>query len=262
MSVKKLLDLSGRVAVVTGGSIGIGQQMVEGLAEAGADVVIAARQVDRCEAEADKIIKELGVKALAVKCDVSDQDSVNNLVATTVKEFGKIDIMVNNAGVVWGQSALQMSMKGWKKCLDINLNGCFFGCQAAGREMVKQKYGKIINISSVTGVVGFATDIDTAECLSYQVSKGGIIIMTKDLAVKWARYGINVNAICPGYFPTDVTQYTIGSEQGDALMDTHIPMKRWGGPEDLKGAAVFLASDASAYVTGLNLTVDGGYLAM
>ncbi|MEA4925635.1 MAG: glucose 1-dehydrogenase [Syntrophomonadaceae bacterium] len=262
MSIQKLFDLKGRVAVVTGGSIGIGQQMAEGLAEAGANVVIAARKVERCEAEADKIMKTLGVKALPVRCDVSDQESVNNLIATTVKEFGRIDIMVNNAGVVWGQSAVDLSIKGWRKCLDINLNGCFFGCQAAGREMIKQKYGKIINITSVTGVVGFTTDIDSAECLSYQVSKGGILIMTKDLAVKWARYGINVNSICPGYFPTEVTQYTIGSEQGDALMDTHIPMKRWGGDEDLKGAVVYLASEASAYVTGHNLAVDGGYLSM
>lgn len=262
MSVKKLFDLSGRVAVVTGGSVGIGNQMAEGLAEAGANVVLAARRVERCEQAADKIIKETGVKALPVKCDVSNQDSVNDLIATTVKEFGKIDIMVNNAGVVWGESSLTLSLKGWKKCLDINLNGCFFGCQAAGREMVKQKYGKIINITSVTGIVGFETDVDSAECLSYQVSKGGIYIMTKDLAVKWARYGITVNAICPGYFPTEVTQFTIGSEQGDLLMSSHIPMKRWGGDEDLKGAAVFLASDASAYVTGCNLNVDGGYLAM
>jgi NAD(P)-dependent dehydrogenase (short-subunit alcohol dehydrogenase family) len=259
MSIQKLLDLKGRVAVITGGSIGIGRQMAEGLAEAGANVVIAARKVDRCEDEANKIIKEIGVKALAVKCDVSDQDSVNNLIATTVKEFGKIDIMVNNAGVVWGEAAVDLSLKGWRKCLDINLNGCFFGCQAAGREMIKQNYGKIINISSVTGVVGAETE--ATDALSYTVSKGGIVIMTKDLAVKWARYGITVNAICPGYFPTEVTKYTIGSSMGDLLM-THIPMKRWGGDEDLKGAAVFLASDASAYVTGLNLTVDGGYLSM
>jgi Dehydrogenases with different specificities (related to short-chain alcohol dehydrogenases) len=259
MCVKKLLDLTGRVAVVTGGSIGIGYQMAEGLAEAGADVVIAARKVERCEQAADKFIKELGVKALPVKCDVSNQDSVNDLVATTVKEFGKIDIMLNNAGVVWGEPAVDLQMKGWKKCLDINLNGCFFGCQAAGREMIKQHYGKIINISSVTGVVG--AEAESTDALSYTVSKGGIIILTKDLAVKWACYGVTVNAICPGYFPTEVTKYTIGSSMGDRLM-THIPMRRWGGDEDLKGAAVFLASDASAYVTGLNLTVDGGYLAM
>lgn len=259
MSVKKLFDLSGRVAVITGGSLGIGHQMAEGLAEAGANVVIAARKVERCEEAANKMIKELGVKALAVKCDVSNQDSVNDLIATTVKEFGKIDIMINNAGVIWGEAAVDLSIKGWKKCLDINLNGCFFGCQAAGREMIKQNYGKIINITSVTGVVGSETE--STDALSYTASKGAILIITKDLAVKWARYGITVNAICPGYFPTDITQYTIGSSMGDNIMP-HIPMRRWGGDEDLKGAAVFLASDASAYVTGLNLPVDGGYLSM
>ncbi len=259
MSIQKLFDLSGRVAVVTGGSVGIGQQMAEGLAEAGANVVLAARRLERCEEAADKIIKELGVKALPVACDVSSQESVINLIATTIKEFGKIDIMFNNAGVVWGEAAVDHKLKGWKKCLDINLNGCFFGCQEAGREMIKQGYGKIINISSVTGIVG--AEAEATDALGYTVSKGGIAIMTKDLAVKWARYGINVNAICPGYFPSEITQYTIGTSMGDRLM-THIPMKRWGGDEDLKGAAVYLSSDASNYVTGHILAVDGGYLAM
>jgi gluconate 5-dehydrogenase len=259
MSIQKLFDLSGRVAVITGGSLGLGLQMAEGLAEAGANIVLAARRLDRCEEAADKISKELGVKAIPVACDVSSQESVQNLISTTIGEFGKIDIMVNNAGVGWGEPAVEHSLKGWNRVMGINLNGCWFGCQEAGRVMIKQGYGKIINLSSVTGFVG--AEAEANDSIAYSATKGAVNILTKDLASKWARYGINVNAIAPGYFPTEITQYTIGTSRGDILM-RHIPMKRWGGDEDLKGAAVYLASDASSYVNGHILVVDGGYLSL
>lgn len=259
MSIQKMFDLSGRVAVITGGSTGLGLQMATGLAEAGANVVLAARKLNRCEEAAEKISKDLGVKALPVACDVSNQESVQNLIATTVREFRKVDIMVNNAGVAWGEPAVDHKLKGWNKVMGINLNGCFFCCQEAGKVMIEQKYGKIINLSSVCGFVG--AEAEATDAIAYMASKGAINIMTKDLAAKWARYNITVNAIAPGYFPTDMTEETRNSEMGNILMK-HIPMRRYGGEEELKGAVVYLASDASSYCTGQILAVDGGYLAI
>lgn len=269
MSIQSMLDLSGRVAVITGGSVGLGLQMATGLAEAGAHVVLAARKLNRCEEAADKISKALGVKALPIECDVSSQESVQNLIAATVREFGKLDIMVNNAGVVWAEPAVDHQLKGWNKVMGINLNGCFFCCQEAGKVMIKQKYGKIINLSSVCGFAG--ADAETTDALAYMASKGAINIMTKDLAAKWARYNITVNAIAPGYFPTDLTvagyfatdatEETRYNEKGNNVLK-HIPMRRFGGDEDLKGAVVYFASEASRYCTGQILAVDGGYLAI
>ncbi|NPV27537.1 MAG: SDR family oxidoreductase [Firmicutes bacterium] len=256
MHIKELFDLSGRVAIVTGGSVGLGQQMGIALAEAGANVVLAARKVERCEAAADKIKKELGVKAIPVRCDVSKWEDVENLVATTLKEFGKIDILVNNAGATWGAPAVDYPLKGWQKVIDVNINGTWFCCQQVGRVMIDQKRGKIINIASLAAFVG--AEPEAMDAVAYQTSKGGVVALTRDLAVKWARYNINVNAIAPGWFPTDMTDFTL-QKSGEILL-RYIPMRRFGQDDELKGAVVYLASDASSYVTGHTLCVDGGYV--
>ena len=258
MHLKELFDLSGRVAIVTGGSVGLGRQMAQALAEAGANVVLAARRVERCEAAAEMIRRETGTETLAVRCDVSSPEEVKNLVSQTLQRFAKIDILVNNAGATWGAPAVEFPLKGWRRCIGVNLDGTFFCCQEAGKVMIDQKGGKIINMASVTSFVG--SEPEAMDAVAYQASKGAVVTLTKDLAVKWARYNVNVNAIAPGWFPSDMTDHTLANS-GEVLL-RHIPMRRFGAEDDLKGAIVFLASDASNYVTGHTLAVDGGYLAV
>lgn len=257
MHVRDLFDLKGKVAVVTGGSTGLGEQMCTALAEAGAGVVVAARRLERCEAAAEKL-RGLGVEARPVKCDVSEPEDIDRLVDITLKEFGQIDILVNNAGITWGAPAENYPLDRWKKLLDVNVTGTFLCCQKIGRIMVERRQGKIINIASVCSFVG--TDPEAMNAVGYHASKGAIVTMTRDLAAKWSRYGVNVNAIAPGWFPTHMTKYTL-QEKGDVIL-RHIPMGRFGGGDDLKGAVLYLASAASDYVTGHVLCVDGGYLAV
>ena len=244
-----LFDLRGKVAIVTGGGSGIGRQMATGLAEAGAELVLCARKVERCEEAA----ASMPTRALALPCDVSDQESVAAMVARAVHEFGRIDILVNNAGTVWGAAPEDMPLKGWQKVVDVNLTGVFLCAQAAGRVMIEKGGGKIVNIASVAGLHGAPAEV--ANTLPYHASKGGVIALTRDLAWKWARHGINVNAIAPGWFPSDMANFVIESQPELA---ERIPLRRFGGPEDLKGAVVFLSSRASDYVTGHTLVVDGG----
>jgi len=245
----KLFDLSGKVAIVTGGASGIGNQMAHGLAEAGADLVLCARKLERCEEAA----ATMPTRALALPCDVSDEESVSAMVARVVHEFGRIDILVNNAGTVWGAAPEDMPLKGWQKVVDVNLTGVFLCSQAAGRVMIEKGGGKIVNIASVAGLHGAPAEV--ANSLPYHATKGGVISLTRDLAWKWARHGINVNAIAPGWFPSDMANFVI--ERQPELAE-RVPLGRFGGPEDLKGAVVFLASRASDYVTGHTLVVDGG----
>lgn len=252
MNVKQLFDLTGRVAIVTGGSIGLGRQMAEGLAEMGASLVLCARKKERCEQAADEL-KALGVKALALGCDVKDPASVQELVDVTVSQFGRIDILINNAGTSWGASIEQMSLEQWNKVIATNLTGTFLCCQAAGKFMIAQKRGKIINIASTAGLRGSPPDF---QAIGYHASKGGVIAFTKDLARKWAIHNVHVNAIAPGWFPTHMSQVLIERNRENLLRG--IPLGRFGGEHDLKGAAVFLASDASDFVTGDVLVVDGG----
>lgn len=256
MNVKQLYDLSGRVAIVTGGSVGLGQLMAVALAEAGANVVLAARKIERCEAAAEMIKRDIGVETLAVRCDVSSQEEVKSLVATTMERFGRIDILVNSAGVTWGASAVDYPLKAWKKVFDINVSGTFFCCQEAGKVMIEQQGGKIINMASLAAFLG--AEPEATDAVGYHASKGAIVALTKDLAVKWARYNINVNAIAPGWFPSDMTSYLLNNN-ADILL-SRIPMRRFGRDDEIKGAVLFLASDASNYVTGHNLVVDGGSL--
>lgn len=257
MNVKEMFDLNGKVAIVTGGSIGLGAQMALGLAEAGANLVIAARKFERCVAMGKKL-EEKGVQALPVACDASQEDDCQRLVDETVKRFGRIDILVNNAGITWGADSLNFPMDRWNQVINVNLTGLFQMSVKAAKVMKEQGGGKIINITSLSSYGGtFPEDMNAAP---YNASKGAVNTLTKDLAVKWARYGIYVNAIAPGFFPTHMTEYVI-KENGDSYL-SHTPMRRFGGDEDLKGAVVFLASAASDYITGQILNLDGGQMAL
>lgn len=255
-SVKELFDLTGRVALITGGSIGLGRQMAEGLAEMGADVALSARKKERCEETAHEIEK-LGVRAAAFACDVKDAASVQQMVDGTLSHFGRIDILINNAGISWGAAIEDMKLSDWNKVLETNLTGTFLCCQAAGRSMIQRGSGKIINVASVAGLRGAPPEHVMAT--GYHASKGGVIAFTRDLAWKWAQHNINVNALAPGWFPTHMSDWVIQHKKEDLL--PAIPLRRFGSDHDLKGAAVFLASAASDYVTGHVLVVDGGQMA-
>ncbi|HET8651122.1 MAG TPA: SDR family oxidoreductase [Gaiellaceae bacterium] len=249
-----LFDLGGRTAIVTGGGKGIGRQMAQGLAEAGANVVVCARQAERCEAAAAEL-ERLGVRALGLRCDVRDSEQVQAVVDRTVADFGAVDILVNNAGTVWGASPEDMPLEGWNKVVDVNLTGVFLFAQAAGRAMIQRGAGgAIVNIASVAGLRGGPPEI--MNTIVYNATKGGVIAFTRDLACKWARHDIRVNAIAPGWFPSDMANFVL--EQHGEELTSRIPLGRFGGPEDLKGVVVFLASPAAAYVTGHTLVVDGG----
>jgi gluconate 5-dehydrogenase len=255
VNVKKLFDLSGRVAIISGGSIGLGRQMAEGLAETGANVVLCARRKERCEQAAEEL-RQLGVKTLALGCDVKKPDQVHEVARETMAQFGRIDILINNAGTSWGAPVEEMRLEHWNKVMETNLTGTFLFSQAAGKFMVPQKRGKIINIASVAGLRGAPPEF---QAIGYHASKGGVIAFTKDLACKWGAHNIQVNAIAPGWFPTHMSQVVM--EKNKETFLKKIPLGRFGSDYDLKGAAVFLASDASDFVTGHVLVVDGGQTA-
>jgi NAD(P)-dependent dehydrogenase (short-subunit alcohol dehydrogenase family) len=255
VSVKQLFDLTGRVAIITGGSIGLGRQMAEGLAEMGANLVLCARKEERCRQAAGEL-QRLGVKAIALACDVNDQSSIQQVVDSTVSQFGRIDVLINNAGISWGAPVEDMRLEDWKKVIETNLTGTFLCAQAVGKVMIRQGRGKIINIASVSGLGGAPPELPA---IGYHASKGGVIAFTKDLACKWAAHNIQVNAIAPGWFPTHMSNRIL--ERYKELFLSHIPLRRFGNEHDLKGAAVFLSSDASNYVTGHVLVVDGGQTA-
>jgi NAD(P)-dependent dehydrogenase (short-subunit alcohol dehydrogenase family) len=248
-----LFDLSGKTAIVTGGGKGIGRQLAQGLAEAGADIVVCARQADRCEQAAAEL-EQLGVRALGLGCDVRNPDQVREVVARTVADFGGVDILVNNAGTVWGGPPEDTPLEGWQKVVDVNLTGVFLFSQAAGRQMIDAGGGTIVNIASVAGLRSGPPEVMNA--IAYNTTKGGVIAFTRDLAGKWAHHGIRVNAIAPGWFPSDMANFVL--DQFGEEIKRRIPLARFGGPEDLKGAVIFLASEASAYVTAQTLVVDGG----
>jgi gluconate 5-dehydrogenase len=252
---RQLFDLSGRVAVITGGSIGLGRQMAEGLAEMGANLVLCARKKERCEQAAAEL-KALGVTTLALACDVTSPASIQEVVSITAARFGRIDILINNAGTSWGAPVEEMRLEDWNKVMETNLTGTFLCSQAVGKVMIGQRRGKIINIASIAGMAGSPPEL---EAIGYSASKGGVITFTKDLARKWAKHGIRVNAIAPGWFPTHMSGAVIQRNKEHLLQG--IPLGRFGNERDLKGAAVFLASDASDFVTGQVLVVDGGQTA-
>jgi NAD(P)-dependent dehydrogenase (short-subunit alcohol dehydrogenase family) len=255
MNIKQLFDLTGRVAIITGGSVGLGRQMAEGLAEMGANLALCARKKERCEQAAEEL-KQLGAKTLALACDVKNPEQVQNVVQQTVSHFGRVDILINNAGTSWGAPVEDMRLEHWNKVIETNLTGTFLFSQAVGKFMVPQRRGKIINIASVAGLHGAPPEF---QAIGYHASKGGVIAFTKDLACKWGIHNIQVNAIAPGWFPTRMSKVVI--ERNRETFLKKIPLGRFGGEDDLKGAAVFLASGASDFVTGHVLIVDGGQTA-
>jgi len=252
----ELFDLSGKVAIVTGGGSGIGRQMATGLAEAGAEVALCARKPERCE-EVARELGQLGIRAFGMRCDVRDPAEVQAVVDRTRAELGRIDVLVNNAGTSWGAPAEDHPLEAWQKVIDVNLTGVFLFAQTVGRVMIEQQGGKIVNIASVAAFGGAPPELMNA--VAYNASKAGVVGFTRDLATKWAEHGINVNAIAPGWFPSDMNKALLDARP-DAYLE-HIPLRRFGGPDDLKGAAVFLASRASDFVTGQVVVVDGGQTA-
>lgn len=252
MHIFDLFKLEGKTAIVTGGGRGLGAQIAKGFAEAGANVVVCSRKLETCE-EMSEEIKQLGVDSLALKCDVTNPEDVNRVVEKTVEKFGTIDILVNNSGATWAAPVEEMPLEAWNKVMNVNVTGTFLMSQEVGKVMIKQKRGKIINIASVAGLMGTPPIMQT---IGYSTSKGAVITFTKELAVKWGKYNINVNAIAPGFFPTKMTKVLIERGKDEILAGT--PLNRLGQDADLKGAALFLASSASDYITGDILTVDGG----
>lgn len=248
----KLFDLSGKAALVTGAARGLGQGLAVGLAEAGADVAIVTNSTD--PAETRQAIEALGRRCEVIKADLSDEAALPGVVEQTVKAFGKIDILLNNSGIIRRVPAAEHPAQDWHDVIDLNLNSVFFLCQAAGREMLKQGSGKIINIASMLTFQGGIT------VPGYAASKHGVAGVTKALANEWASKGVQVNAIAPGYMETDNTTKLREDAVRSKQILERIPAGRWGTPDDLKGAAVFLASPASDYVTGTVLAVDGGWL--
>ncbi len=255
-TVKQLFDLSGRVAVITGGATGIGYQMATGLAEAGSNLVICSRKLENCEQAAHELGK-LGVKTLALACDVTQADQVEAMKDAILKKFGRVDVLVNNAGRAWVAPPEEMPLERWQQVFDLNITAPFICAQVLGREMIKARRGKIINIASVAGLVG--RNPKAYNSVAYSASKGALVNFTRDLAVKWAQHNINVNAICPGFFVTPLNHKLY--EKNKENIDRDIPLHRTGGPDDLKGIVVLLASDASNFMTGAIIPVDGGAIA-
>jgi len=259
VSVRELFDLGGKVALVTGGSRGLGLQMAEALGEMGARVAITARKASELEEAAGRL-RGLGIEALTHACDMADAGSIGPMVDRVVAGLGPIDILVNNAGTTWGAAATEYPLEAWEKVVDLNLTSLFLASQAVGRKcMVPRRSGKIINIASILGMVGTG-DTSRPGTIAYAASKGGVIAFTRSLAAEWAPHNINVNAIAPGLFPTKMTRGLI--EIMGERAASKAPLNRVGGPEDLKGATVLFASDACAFITGQVLAVDGGATAV
>jgi len=255
MSVRKLLDLSGKVALVTGGSRGIGLQMAGALAEMGAKVAITARRQEELDA-ARVDLENAGVECLTVAGDLADAAAIPGLVDAVLTRWGHIDILVNNAGCNWAAPAEDYPNDGWRKVMNLNIDAQFFISREVGkRSMIPRKSGKIVNIASIAGLYGNPPEWGM-ETMAYNTSKGALVAMTRALAAEWGRYNINVNAICPGFFPSKMTRVTLDRIGASVLALT--PLGRLGGDEDLKGSVVFLASEASRHITGQALVVDGG----
>ncbi|MBK5103186.1 MAG: SDR family oxidoreductase [Burkholderiales bacterium] len=254
MSVKKLLDMSGKVALVTGGSRGLGLQIAEALGEMGAKLALTARKNDEL-AQAKEHLERMHLEVLTLTCDHSKAASIQPVIEKIIKHYGQIDVLVNNAGTTWGAPAEEHPLDAWEKVMDLNVNGLFLTTQLVGKlSMIPRRYGRIINIASIAGLLG--NDPRMQRSLAYNTSKGAVVNMTRALAAEWGQYNITVNAIAPGFFPSKMTQWILG-QIGDATI-AQTPLARLGGEEDLKGLAALFASDAAAHITGQIVSVDGG----
>jgi NAD(P)-dependent dehydrogenase (short-subunit alcohol dehydrogenase family) len=251
-NIRQLFDLTGRVAIVTGGSRGLGQEMAEGLGEAGAQLMICARR-DEWLTPAVAELRAQGLTVEGALCDVAKPADVQRVVDQTVARFGKVDILVNNAGISWGDEPETMPVEKWQKVIDVNLTGAFLFAQAAGRDMLKRQWGRIINVASIAGL---HTSVNGPHYVGYAASKAGLMGLTRELAGNWGRQGIRVNAIAPGFFPSRLTEAVLA--KAEQSLKASCPIPRSGMEGELKGVAVFLAADASNYITGQVIVVDGG----
>ena len=257
--MKAYFDLKGQTAIVTGCSTGLGVQMAKALANQGANIVAVARRVEKIEAVAAEIKNEFGVQTLAVRCDITDTQAVEEMVKKVMDTFGRIDILVNNAGTGAVAPAEDITDEQFNNEINIDLFGTFRVARAVAKAaMIPAKYGRIINIASMYGLVGNKV----APCSPYHAAKGGVVNLTRGLAAEWGKYNITVNAICPGYFYSPLTKETLDSDFFQQNAQTMIPLSRYGNEGELDSAAIFLAAPSSAYVTGVALPVDGGYTSM
>lgn len=252
-----MFNLNGHAAVISGASSGLGAQMAKGFATQGADLVIMARRLEKLEKVAEEI-RALGVKCLAVKCDVTDSEAIDKASEAAIKEYGKVDILVNCAGSAKNAGVLNMTDEEWDFTIDTDLTSVFKVTRSFAKYMKEKNYGRIINIASMYGLVG-NTAIDT---VAYHSSKGGVVNFTRAVAAELAKYNITCNAICPGYFATELTIDTLKTDEFTSYMKATVPMGRYGNEGELNAAAIFLGSDEASYVTGLILPVDGGYTAV
>jgi NAD(P)-dependent dehydrogenase (short-subunit alcohol dehydrogenase family) len=250
----RIFDLSGRVALVTGAGRGLGRAMALALASAGADVVVSGRTVSDLDSAAASIA-ELGRAALPVAADVSAADQVEAMVAAALERFGQIDILVNNAGINLPKPALEVELADWDRVLDVNLRGQFLVARAVGRHMVGRRYGRVINITSILATIAYHNQA------AYAASKGALTQLAKVLAIEWAPHNVTVNCIGPTFFATEYTRPRFDDPGRRSFIQTRTPLGRWGEPEELAGAVIFLASDAAAFITGQTVFVDGGWLA-
>jgi NAD(P)-dependent dehydrogenase (short-subunit alcohol dehydrogenase family) len=251
----EIFKLDGRVALITGGSRGLGFVMAQALAEAGANIVVTSRTKENADTSAAAIAQATGRRALGIAVEVTDPNKINEMVQTTLEAFGHIDILVNNAGINIRKPIEEFDELSWDQVQTTNLKAPFLCCQAVGRHMKERRSGRIINIASMLGLTGLP------ERSAYCSSKAGLIQLTKVLALEWAPYNITVNALCPGPFATDLNIPVINNPQANQYFISHIPLGRWGRPEELKGVITFMASDASSFMTGTALAFDGGWTA-
>lgn len=248
---KSIFDLSGRTALITGGGVGLGRIMAEAYAEYGADIAICSRKLDNCRETAEFLQKKYGIKTVAYECNIANEEDIIKTVNAVLEDFGKIDILVNNSGATWGANAEDMPIEAWKKVIDVNVTGTFLMSKTVGKHMISRGYGKIINIGSIAGLR--AKSSEELNAIGYSTSKAAVHHFTKDLAQKWAEYGIYVNAIAPGIFDTNMSKHMKKED-----MPKRNPLKRVGDANSLKGAALLLAGDASNFTTGQVIAVDGG----
>lgn len=249
-------DITGKVAIVTGGATGIGRGIAEGLADAGADIVIAARRVEKCKEACEQIRDRTGVKTLAHGCDVTRNQDIRTLVDDVIQEFGHVDVLVNSSGSGGSEKPiLEMSEEDWDVTMDTNLKGIFGLSKAVAQKMVERgKGGKVINVASMGAIIAWPN------MSAYSASKGGCVQLTKVMALEWARYNIQANAILPGYFDTPMSKGLFSSDVGKKMIKERIPMRRLAHIDEIKGLAVLLASEASSFMTGSAIVIDGGYI--